>query len=69
MFTTHEVIQGAGKEGKNNVILMNVILIKGRRFCENRQNRYRDNTRETKNRQNRIMMIPSRYWNRIGGDT
>jgi hypothetical protein len=32
---------------------------KGRRFCENRQNRYRDDTRQTKNCQNRIVMIPS----------
>ncbi len=51
-----------------NVIVKSV-FDKGRRFCENRQNRYRDNTRQTKNRQNRIVTVPSQYWNRIGGDT
>ncbi len=39
------------------------------RFCKNCQNRYCDNTRQAKNCQNQIMMIPSRYCNHIGGNT
>ena len=66
------------KAGAKNELLFNKpasdslychVQTKHSRFCENCQNWYRDDTRQTKNRQNRIVMIPSRYWNRIGGDT
>ncbi len=39
------------------------------RFCENCQNQYHDDTRQTKNCQNHIVMMPSQYRNCIGVNT
>ncbi len=51
---------------KKNILL---VRTKHQRFCKNHHNRYRDDTRQAKNHQNHIVMIPWQYWNHIGSDT
>ncbi len=46
-----------------------VLNTKRQRFCENCQNQYCDDTRQTKNQQNCIVTIPSQYLNHIGSDS
>ncbi len=49
-----------------NPMLKDLVHAKHQRFCESHQNWYCDNMRQEKTCQNRIVMIPSQYWNCIG---